>query len=243
MTEFQLVSPGVTDDSESRWRLLGRVTGVIGLASFVLILGPIIAASGQEPGFDGDAPAVQNFFRSINSFGSEVGTFLTTVGVVGALWFAVGLALLMARGEGRPAWRSAIAAASAIAFGVLNLNGSWEAAAHRADSLPPELALFAFDVGNAAFANSWVAMGSFALASGLVMLTGRFMRRWLGWAAVVAGVGLILSRVSWTNEIWFFPYAIFWIWMITVSVRLLMHRLEGTDGSSGDRHGRSSDDL
>ena len=190
-----------------------------------LILGPIIAASGQEPGFTGDAAAVQNFFRSVNSFGSDFGTFLTTVGLIGMLWFAVGLAVLMARAEGPPAWRSAIAAASAISFGVLNLNGYWQAAAHRADSLPPELALFAFDVGNAAFANSWVAMGSFSVAAGLVMLTGRFMRRWLGWAAVVAGVGLILSRVDWTSSIWFFPYAIFWIWTITVSVRLLMHRL------------------
>ena len=225
MTESQLVSSRTIDDSEERWRLLGRVTGVMGLASFVLILGPIIAASGQEPGFTGDAAAVQNFFRSVNSFASDLGTFLTTVGVIGLLWFAVGLAVLMARAEGRPAWRSAIAAASAISFGVLNLNGYWLAAAHRADSLPPELALFAFDVGNAAFANSWVAMGSFALAAGLVMLTGRFMRRWLGWAAAVAGVGLILSRVDWTSSIWFFPYAIFWIWMITVSVRLLMHRL------------------
>jgi len=225
MTESQLVSSRVVEDPEDRWRLLRRVTGAMGLASFVLILGPIIAASGQEPGFDGDPSAVQNYFRSITSFGTSFGIFLTTVGLVGMIWFAVGLAVLMARAEGRPAWRSAIVAASGISFGVLNLNGYWQAAAHRADSLPPELAVFAFDVGNLAFANSWVAMGSFALAGGLVMLTGRFMRRWLGWAAVVAGVGLILSRVDWTSSIWFFPYAIFWIWTITVSVRLLMHRL------------------
>jgi hypothetical protein len=221
MTESRLASSRITHDSEERWRLLRRITGVLGLASFVLVLGPIIAASGQEPGFDGDAAAVQNFFRSISAPATQLGTFLTTVGLIGTLWFAVGLALLMARAEGPPPWRSVIAAASAIPFGVLNLNGYWQAAAHRADTLTPELAVFAFDVGNVAFANSWVAMGSFALAGGLVMLTGRFMRRWLGWAAVVAGIGLILSRVVWTNEIWFFPYAIFWIWTITVSVRLL----------------------
>ena len=222
MTESRVETPTLeAENAAQRWRLLKRVTGVAGLASFVLILGPIIAASGQEPGFDGDPAAVQNFFRSINAPATQFGTFLSTVGLIGGLWFAVGLALLLARAEGSPPWRSAIAVASAMAFPVLNLNGYWQAAAHRADTLTPELALYAFDVGNVAFANSWVAMGSFALCGGLVMLTGRFMRRWLGWVGVVAGAGLILSRVVWTNEVWFFPYAIFWIWTIIVSVRLL----------------------
>ena len=222
MTDSHLVTPVTeTDDAASRWRLLNRVTGVAGLASFVLILGPIIAASGQEPGFDGDAAGVQNFFRSTSTSAAEFGDVLTTVGLIGTVWFAIGLGLLMARAEGSPPWRSAIAVVSAAMFTVLNLNGIWQAASNRADGLTPELATFAFDVGNVAFANSWVAMGSFALCGGLVMLTGRFMRRWLGWVAVVAGIGLILSRVVWTNEIWFFPYAIFWIWTIIVSVRLL----------------------
>ncbi len=225
MTESQLAAPAPgTQDAPDRWPLLSRVTGVAGLASFMLVLGPIIAASGQEPGFTGDAAAVQNFFRSIDSFGLELGRFLTVVGLIGTLWFAIGLALLMSRAEGTPPWRSAIAAASAVVFPVLNLNGHWQAAAHRADSLSPELALYAFDVGNAAFANSWVAMGSFALCGGLVMLTGRFMRRWLGWIAVVAGVGLIAVRADWTSQAWFFPYLVFWIWVIIVSVRLLLRR-------------------
>lgn len=220
MAESQLATVE-TADAVRGWRLLSRITGLAGLASFVLVLGPIIAAAGQEPGFDGDSAVVQNFFRSIDSFGLEVGRFLTVVGLIGTLWFAIGLTLLLARAEGSPPWRSAIAAASAVAFPVLNLNGHWQAAVHRADSLSPELARNAFDVGNVAFANSWVAMGSFVLCGGLVMLTGRFMRRWLGWVGVAAGAGLILSRAVWTNEVWFLPYAIFWIWTIIVSVRLL----------------------
>jgi hypothetical protein len=222
MTVSRLAKQATESDGEAaRWRLLSRVTGIIGLASFLLTLGPIVAASGQEPGFTGDAAAVQNFFRSISDDAAAIGVYLTTIGLVGQLWFAVGLALLMARAEGPPPWRSAIAAVSALAFVVLNLNGTWQAASNRADGLTPELALFAFDAGNLAFANSWVAMGSFALCAGLVLLTGRFMRRWLGWLAVLAGVGLILSRLVWSNSVWFFPYAIFWIWLIIVSIRLL----------------------
>lgn len=212
------------DESTSRWRLLSRVTGVFGLVSFVLVLGPIVAASGQEPGFTGDAAAVQNFFRSTSDAGSAFGDYLTTLGLIGQLWFAAGLALLMARAEQTPPWRSAMAVVSALAFVVVNLNGLWQAASYRADRLTPELALFAFDAGNLAFANSWVAMGGFALAGGLVMVTGRFMRRWLGWVAIAGGVGIIAARFDWTSSMWFFPYAVIWIWMITVSVRLLRIR-------------------
>ena len=35
MTESQLASSSIADDSEERWRLLHRVTGAMGLASFV----------------------------------------------------------------------------------------------------------------------------------------------------------------------------------------------------------------
>ncbi len=220
-----IAAPTDHDETESRWRLLRRVTGIAGLASFVLILGPIIAASGQEPGFVGGGDEVLAYFRSTSGSGFQLGRFLVTVGLIGFLWFAVGLALQLAEAEGRPAWRSAVAVVSAVPVAVLNLNGMWQAAAHRADGLTdPGTALLAFDVGNAAFSNSWVALGSFAIAAGLVMATGRFQRRWLGWVGILAGVGLISSRALWTDEIWFGPYAVFWIWTIMVCVRLLRGR-------------------
>ena len=209
------------DRTADSWRTLHRATGVAGLLGPVLVLGPISAASGQEPGFTGGAAAVLAFFRSTATPAHSLGAAVVAGGLVALLWFAVGLGLLLARAEGPPPWRSAIAVASAATFVILSLDGGWEAAAYRADGLTDALALYAFDEGNLTFANAWVAMGSCALCVGWVVLRTRWAPRWLGWAAVVSGVGLVLCRFVWTSSLWFLPYAVFWIWAIALSVRLL----------------------
>jgi hypothetical protein len=40
-------------------------------------------------------------------------------------------------------------------------------------------------------------------------------------------VGLVLSRISWTNSIFLLPYGLFWLWVLVVAV-LLIRR--GTTG-------------
>ena len=211
----------VTAAADDRWRQLTRLTGAAGLLAPVLILGPISAASGQEPGFSGTAAQVRTFFLSTSGPGPAFGSALATVGLLAVLWFAVGLALLLARAEGAPAWRSAIAAVSASTFVILNLSGGWEAASYRAAGLSDELALYAFDEGNLTFANSWVAMGSFALCVGWVLLRTRCAPGWQGWLALASGVGLVLVRFAWNGQLWFAPYALFWLWVIALSVHLL----------------------
>lgn len=211
----------VTAGAEDRWRQLTRLTGVAGLLALVLVLGPISAASGQEPGFTGTAAQVRTFFLSTSGAGHAFGSALATVGLVAVLWFAVCLALLLARAEGAPAWRSAVAAVSGSTFVILNLSGGWEAASYRAAGLTDELALYAFDEGNLTFANSWVAMGSFALCAGWVLLRTRCAPRWQGWVALASGVGLVLVRFTWSGQLWFAPYALFWLWVIALSIHLL----------------------
>ena len=106
----------------------------------------------------------------------------------------------------------------------LLLDASWEAAAYRGAETSPELARYAFDVGNLGFANAWVAMGTFAMACGWVVLRTRVFGRWLGWWAVVAGAGLVLARFVWTSDFWIAPYFLFWIWVVAVCVQLLRGR-------------------
>jgi hypothetical protein len=223
MSDFAAGSPAAPAAAAAAdpWRQLSRVTGVAGLLALVLVLGPISAASGQEPGFTGTAAEVRVFFLSTSGSAAAFGSALATVGLVTILWFAVALAVLSARAEGVPAWRSAIAAVSAATFVILNLSGGWEAASYRAAGLTDELALYAFDEGNLTFANSWVAMGSFAVCVGWVVLRTRWAPRWLGWVALVSGVGLVLVRFAWSGELWFVPYALFWLWVIGLSIHLL----------------------
>jgi hypothetical protein len=202
-------------------RGLRRITGLAGLATLLLVFIPGIAGSAQEPGFTGTSEQIGAFFSSIDTTMGSIGSFASTLGVIAFLWFALGLSTLLRGAESQPPWRSNLAAGSAVVFVAVALGGSWTAATLRAASLDPGVGRFAFDLGNASFANGWVALGSFAICSGAAIISTGVMPRWLGWWATIAGAGLVLSRAVWTSEIWLLPYAAFWLWVIVVCVTLL----------------------
>ena len=205
------------------WATLARATGGAGLAGIVLIFPPIIAMSTLgEPAFDATREEAAAFFRNTaESSWVDSGT-VALLGLVALTWFMVGLCLLLRRAEGEPPWRSTTALVFGALFAAyLFTNASWEAAGNHGVDLDPGLALFAFDMGNIGFANAWVSMGSFAAFSGWAVLTTRVFSRWLGWLMVASGIGLTLSRFVWTTDAWLLPYALFWIWVIAVCIRLL----------------------
>jgi hypothetical protein len=209
MSDFDTLARTDSTDEDERWRRLVRATGVAGLTMPLLTLAPIIVAStAGEPDFNGDRAAVLEFLQDTR-WGAGVAGFLFVVGLVAMVWFAVGLAFLTGRAEGTPAWRSAVAAASAVVFVVANLGGPAEAARHRAETLDADVGLFAFDMSNIAFANSWVAMGSFMACSGWVMASTRCLPAWLGWIGIAGGIGLAASRAAWTSSLWLAPYLLF----------------------------------
>lgn len=225
-------APRVETRPEARWQRLSRVTGVAGLLTIVLVFVPIIAQSGEEPDFNGSAEEALTFIRSVDTALAEFGRYSMTVGMVAFLWFVAGLATLLRRVEGEPSWRSTVALASGVVVVPMVLDGSWDAATHRAEDLDPQLARYAFDVGNLTFTNAWVAMGSFAIACGWVMVSTGFLPRWLGWLAIVGGGGLVLARGVRLSEIWFLPYGLFWLWVIVCSV-LLIRRAASLPGPTG----------
>ena len=95
------------------------------------------------------------------------------------------------------------------------------------------MASYAFDAGNMAFANAWLAMASFVVTCGWLVLSTRVVGRWLGWWALASGLGLAISRFVWTSEIWLLPYAAFWLWVIIICVLLIRRPsavLNATDG-------------
>ena len=131
------------------------------------------------------------------------------------------LTTLLRQAEGEAAWRSAIGFGSGVLFVALVLSGNEIAVAFRADDLDPQIARYAFDEGQAAFANARVALGSFAGCCGWVIASTRSLPRWLGWLAIASGVGLAISRISWTSYTWLPFYLMFWLWVVTVAGVLL----------------------
>lgn len=204
------------------WQRLGKVTGVTGLATVVLFLGAVVGTR-DEPLPSARAPEFLAYYRSPDTDAGPLRSFLFTVSLVLFVCFAGALTTLLRRIEGEAAWRSTIAMGCAVLFIALGLSGvgNESAVTLRADDLDPQIARYAFDQGQAAFANGRVALGCFAACSGWLIVSTRFLPRWLGWLAVVSGAGLVVTRFGWTDMIWLVPYLMLWLWMILVAVLLL----------------------
>jgi hypothetical protein len=210
------------------WSRAARTSGWAGLIGALLLFGAIIPqGSLGEPPLEATTEDAAEFFRkAAEADWVQPAEAIGALGMIGLLWFLVGVAVLLRRAEGDPPWRSTVALASSVLLPAYYLvNASWASAAHRGLELEPAVAAYAFDVGNIGFANTWLALGSFAAATGWVMLASKAWPRWLGWWGVVAGIGMLLARFVWTIEsAWFAPYGVFWVWLLTVAVRLVMGR-------------------
>ena len=227
-TEWTSMTNTAPTSGAVAWQRLGRVTGVAGLAAIVLILVPIVVGTRPEPAFTAAATEVLTYYKSPNTPAAEFRSFVLTVGLVTFVWFVVALTALLRRAEGEAPWRSAIAMGSGVLFVALVLSGNEVAVAFRADDLDPQIARYAFDEAQAAFANARVALGSFAICCGWVIASTRFLPRWVGWLAIASGAGLAVSRISWTSLIWLPFYLMFWLWVITVAMLLLVRNLRRT---------------
>lgn len=200
-------------------RALPVSTGIAGLATVMLIFGGqgLIQVGGNEPAFDAPADAIASYFGARDQTLFAVGTYLNIVAVVVFLWFAGGVYRLL-----RDDWRAPIALISAVLGVAPIFTGGWELAVFRVpEGVEPQIARLAFDLGNLSFASGWVPLGSFAIAAGWSTLASRTLPRWLGWWAVIAGVGLVVARAAWTTPIWLLGYTLFWLWVIILSARLM----------------------
>ena len=214
-------APATTDASPltAPGRAPAVTTGVAGLVAFVLLFGGqmLIQVGGSEPPFDAPADTIARYFEARDPILFATGTYLNVLAVVVLLWFVGGVYRLL--GDD---WRAPIALISgAVALGP-TLTAGWELAVFRGpEGVDPQIARAAFDLGNLSFASAWVALGGFAVAVGWSGLATGRLRPWLAWWSVTAGIRLILARAVWTTPVWFLGYALFWLWVITLSVRLL----------------------
>ena len=216
--------------STSQRRTLARVTGGAGLITLVVVLGASLANNYQSASFTSDADQTVTFFRSIDDAFGAFSSFATAVGLIAMLWFALGLALLLRRYDGPLPWRSTFLAGAGVVSVVSGQIASWDAAAYRSDDIDPQVARYAFDLGNLSFANSWVATGAISLCAGLIIVSARSLPNWLGWWAIVAGIGQVLARAFWTHGWALAPGMAYWIWVAVLSVLLILGRF-AVDGA------------
>jgi hypothetical protein len=210
------------ESSSDRWTRMIRSTGVVGLVTFVVLFAAIIALSQGEPTFLASPEEALAFYLNSTAGWVEAANAVAGLAAIGWIWFVVGLCLLLARAEGSPPWRSAVAlVCGVILAALLLLNTSGNAASFGATDLDLAVASYAFDVSSLGLANVWLAMGGFAVCCGWVVVSTRVVGRWLGWWAIASGLGLVIARFFWTSMIWLLPYAAFWIWMVIMCIQLV----------------------
>jgi len=222
-------------DSWTQRRTLARLTGAAGITTLVVVLGTSLANGYQSAASTSDAEQTVAFFQSIDDAFGRFSSFLTAVGLIAMLWFAIGLALLLRRYEGEIPWRSAFLAGAGVISVVSGQIASWDAAAFRSQDIDPQVARYAFDLGNLSFANGWVATGAVSICAGMIFLMAKDLPSWVGWWAVVAGVGQVLARAIWTNDLAFVPFTAYWLWTAVVSVLLLSSRLAVVEAGRAGR--------
>lgn len=228
----QIVETTPTLASVEARRKLARITGSAGLITLVLVLGTSLANDYQSAPIDSSADGAVAFFRSLDDALGTISSFATAVGLIAMLWFTLGLALLMRRYESELPWRSTFLAGAGIVSVVSGQIASWDAAVYRSGDIDPQVARYAYDLGNLSFANGWVSAGAVGICAGVIILTSRDLPHWLGWWGLVAGVGSVLARAVWTLPAAFVPFAAFWLWVAVLSVALLMGRFAGTAAPS-----------
>jgi len=162
--EGTAAAPSPTDVARRR---LFRVAGIAGLAAVVLIFVAVLVGTRQEPTFNAAATEVLSYYHSPNTPGADFRSFVLTVVLITFVWFVVALTTLLRRAEGEPPWRSTIEMVSGVLLVAPMLSGSEVAAAFRADDLDPQIARYAFDEAQAAFANpGWLLGVSPSAAAG-----------------------------------------------------------------------------
>jgi hypothetical protein len=176
-----------------------RLIGVAGLVGTVLLFASVIASAPGEPPLDASTADAAEFIAGLDVWWVAVAAAVADIAMVVLLWFMVGLALLLRRDEGEIPVRSTVAMLSGVIFAAyVILEPSQEAAAHRVADLDQGQLAYAYDVSTIGFTNVWLAMGSFAFASGWLMVSTKALPRWLGWWGVVAGLALGLAQLVWT---------------------------------------------
>jgi hypothetical protein len=209
--------------TETTWRRLERATGATGLLAILLIFGSVSIIGDGEPPPLATLEQAARYFHHADGAWLEPAAALFAVSLLVFLWFAVGLSQILRRAEPGPPWRSTVALTSAVLFVAFGLiDTSVAAAAHRGAVIDPALAGYAWDVNMFDFANTWLALGSFALAAGLAARSAGLHPRWPAWLGIISGALLVPARFAWTNQgVWVLPYVAMWLWMLITCVLLL----------------------
>ena len=204
-----------------RLERVGAICGILFVVGQLVAQG-FIQVGGSEPPFDASSKEIVEFFEDRDIVLFNIGSYLSTLSLVLLVGFLGSLWNFLRRAEGEPGWLTIVAVGSGLGVVALLLGGgAWHLAVFRIEEgLDPQVARLLFDLGNFTFATSWVLFGTLTLSVALASLWLAALPKWLGWSGLIVGIGLLTAPTYWTNQAAFAPYALFWVWLVALSVVL-----------------------
>ncbi len=201
---------------DRQWERLAALTGVVAVALW--IAGVFVIESVSPEDEDSAAELLARFDNDGNTL--LVGAFLFALGTAFFVWFLGSLRTAFLAGEGMPGRVTAIAFAGGVGKAVFDLGvvGNSAAGALGADEgLTPEAAQAIFWMDNAFFLGAEFMALVFMAASAVVVLRTRVLPVWMGWLALLIGLGLLVVPIGWAFLLFGVP-----LWVLLASVLLYM---------------------
>ncbi len=196
-----------------RWGRLAPLTGVL----FAVLTLAAVFIGGETPNANASAAKVIAYFTSIRSQVETSNIMFALAFIVVVLFAAALRSYVRSTAEGLGAL--ILAGAVIMAVGAVTVSAIEYGLAHHIGELRPGTAqtlnVLSNELGLPILAGAFV----FAICSGLAILRGAALPKWLGWVAIVLAIAVLIPPAG-------FPALFgFVIWSIVVSV--LMYRRTG----------------
>ncbi len=205
-----------------RWSKLAPLTGVL---FGVIVVVAIITGGGETPDANARPARVIAYYGTHRSE-VETSAILFALAFLVLLLFAGALRSYLRRTPAAEGLGSlALAGAVLMAVGALIGTGVEYGLAHQLHHLGPEVAQTLNFLDNELFLPVLAGAFVFGISSGLAILRGAALPKWLGWVAIVLGVVALIPPTG------FFALLGFVIWTIVASI--LMYRRTGAPTDAG----------
>jgi hypothetical protein len=196
-----------------RWSRLAPLTGVL---FGVIVLGAVFTNSSETPKPSASAAKVVTFYTEHRSE-VETSGILFAIAFLVLVLFAGALRSYLRRTPAAEGLGALVLAGAVImAVGAIGATGLEYGLAHNLHNLTPEAAKTVNFISTELFLPVLAGAFVFAVCSGLAILRGAALPKWLGWVAIVLGIAAIVPPAS-------FPALLgFLIWSIVVSILMYL---------------------
>ncbi len=211
---------------------IGAATGilhvVLGLTGFLIHGYPEIGASPQQLSAWASSTSLARF---------QTGVYIEALGFLLLIPFAAWLYSLLRGTDRATGWMLSTGFGAAVAFVAMTIpiNGVWQAMLQGGQQgLDPRVMTAIRDIAQLTFNVSFVFLGLFMLVTGFLSVQTRLLSAFVGWSALLIGAALLVPSVAQVAS------ALFWLWVLLVSIYLLVRPRLGEHAASSGRAAASA---